>query len=51
MPDVYGFLEKFVLTDEELADLIGTIAEGDDEFEAAKEWMNDNEDVVSQWIE
>lgn len=50
MPEVYSFLEKFSLTDEQLSELMGAIAEGSNELESAKAWMNENEEVVTQWL-
>ncbi|MFW5711101.1 MAG: glycine betaine ABC transporter substrate-binding protein [Spirochaetota bacterium] len=49
-PELAQFLENFFFTDEQLADLMLTVAEGDDTEEAARQWMNDNMDVVEQWI-
>ena len=51
MPEVYAFLEKLSLADEQLGDLMGAVAAGDDDLEAARAWMNENEEVVAQWIE
>src|SRR6056297_401112 len=49
-PELAQFLEDFSFTDPQLADLMLTIAEGDDTEAAARQWMNDNMDIVEQWI-
>lgn len=49
-PELAQFLEDMFFTDAELASLMLTIAEGDDTEEAARQWMNDNMDVVEKWI-
>src|SRR6056297_998339 len=49
-PELAQFLDNFFFTDPQLADLMLTIAEGDDTEEAARQWMNDNMDIVEQWI-
>ena len=49
-PELAQFLENYFFTDPQLADLMLTIAEGDDTEEAARQWMNDNMDIVEQWI-
>ncbi len=51
MPEVYSLLKKFSLTDEQLSELMGVVAEGSDELESARAWMNENEEVVTQWLE
>lgn len=51
MPEVYSFLSNYTLTDDQLADLMSAIFVADDDMEAARTWMKENEDVVSQWIE
>ena len=51
MPEVAQFLENFKLDDQQLGDLMGAITESDeDEAAVAKEWMNENEDLVNSWI-
>src|SRR6056297_1122261 len=49
-PELAQFLENLYFTDAQLADLMLTIAEGEDTEEAARQWMNDNMDVVEKWI-
>lgn len=49
-PELAEFLDNFFFTDAQLADLMLAVAEGDDAEEAAREWMNDNMDIVEKWI-
>ncbi|HDQ14969.1 MAG TPA: glycine betaine ABC transporter substrate-binding protein [Sediminispirochaeta sp.] len=49
-PELAQFLENFYFTDAQLADLMLTVAEGSDAEAAAREWMNDNMDVVEKWL-
>lgn len=53
MPDVAEFLKNFFLTDAQLGDLMGVIAEGDsskDPIDLTREWISNNEDLVNSWI-
>lgn len=51
MPEVAEFLKNFKMTDTQLGDLMGAIAEGDsDPSDIARTWMNDNEDLVNSWL-
>jgi glycine betaine/proline transport system substrate-binding protein len=50
-PTLAQFLKNMYLESGELADLMVYIAESDDdEMTAAREWMNQNEDVVADWV-
>ncbi|MFW6298667.1 MAG: glycine betaine ABC transporter substrate-binding protein [Bacillota bacterium] len=51
-PDLVTFLENFYMEEEELGDLMGDIAENDDDdtIDIARDWMEDNEDVWEEWI-
>lgn len=52
MPEVSTFLENFYLDDQQLGSLMGVIADSDKEpDEAAREWMEENEELVNSWIE
>lgn len=51
MPEVYSLLENFALDDDQLGSLMGAVAAGDDDLEAARAWMNENEDVITPWME
>lgn len=51
MPEVATFLENFKMNDDQLGGLIGEISDSDKEpLEVAKEWMNENEELVNGWI-
>ncbi len=51
MPEVAEFLENFYMTSQELGDLMGDIADSDEEPDVvAKAWMEENEDLVNSWI-
>lgn len=50
-PELAEFLSNMYLTDAELADLMVTINESDEENEVvARQWMQENEDVIEDWI-
>ncbi|OCN01642.1 glycine/betaine ABC transporter [Clostridium sp. W14A] len=49
-PDVAKFLTNFKMTSDQLGDLMGAVADADDPLEAARSWMNSNEDLVSGWL-
>ncbi|MFW5894467.1 MAG: glycine betaine ABC transporter substrate-binding protein [Bacillota bacterium] len=51
-PDLAEFLENFYMEEEELGDLMGEIAENDDDdtIDVARDWMADNEDVWEEWL-
>jgi glycine betaine/proline transport system substrate-binding protein len=50
-PELAQFLKNMYLEEGELADLMVYISESDDdEMTAAREWMNQNENVVADWI-
>lgn len=51
MPDVATFLKNFKMDDKQLGGLMGMIADSDkDPLEVAREWMNQNEELVNNWI-
>lgn len=50
-PELAQFLSNMELTNEEISSLMVAIRESDAEtLEAARQWMNENEDVVADWI-
>jgi glycine betaine/proline transport system substrate-binding protein len=50
-PEVAQFLKNFKFDDQQLGDLMGAIAESDKNPEAvAREWMNNNEELVNSWL-
>lgn len=51
MPEVAEFLTNFFMTDQQLGTLMGMIAESNEDPDVvARQWMNDNEDVVNSWL-
>ncbi|ULO10481.1 glycine betaine ABC transporter substrate-binding protein [Paenibacillus sp. 19GGS1-52] len=50
MPDVYTFLDQFEWTAEDMAQVMVDIQGGMSPEEAAKTWVDGNEDKVSTWI-
>lgn len=52
LPQVATFFEKFKLNDQELGGLMGMISESDkSEEEVAREWIEENKELVNSWIE
>jgi glycine betaine/proline transport system substrate-binding protein len=52
MPEVAQFLTHFYMDSQHLGDLMGAIAESDEDAEdVARAWMNDNWDYVKVWLE
>lgn len=49
-PEVAEFLTKFKMTSDQLGDLMGAVEDASDPLEAARTWMNDNEDAVKAWL-
>lgn len=49
--DVYNFLDNFYLTEEQLGGIMGEIAEDVDPLEAARNFIENNPDVVEDWLE
>ena len=50
-PELTMFLKNLFFTDAQLADLMLKVEESDEDVEAvARQWMNDNPDVVNAWI-
>lgn len=51
MPEAAEFLKNFKFSDEVLSDLMGAIEDSDqDPLDIAKEWMNNHEDQVNEWL-
>ncbi|MFB9279311.1 glycine betaine ABC transporter substrate-binding protein [Cohnella cellulosilytica] len=50
-PDAYKFLDQFEWTPADMEEVMVDIYNGTDETEAAKKWVEANEDKVSQWID
>jgi glycine betaine/proline transport system substrate-binding protein len=51
MPDVAAFLTNFYMDGQQLGDLMGAIADSDeDPVDVARIWMAEHEDLVNSWI-
>ncbi|WP_026895292.1 glycine betaine ABC transporter substrate-binding protein [Clostridiisalibacter paucivorans] len=50
-PELAQFFKNFKLDSQQLGSLMGMIADSDKEpIEVAREWMNENEELVNSWI-
>ena len=49
-PELAQFLSNYFFTEAQLGDLIVTVGEADSEEEGARQWMNDNMDLVETWL-
>ncbi len=50
-PELAQFLKNMFFTDEQLGDLMLKVRESDaDVSEVARQWMNDNPDVINNWL-
>lgn len=50
-PDVYSFLNNFYWTAEEMGQVMMMIEEGEEPFDAARQWISENPDRVGSWLE
>lgn len=50
-PEATAFMENFYMEADELGELMGKLEESEDKEAAAREWMNENEDIVASWID
>ncbi len=53
MPEVVEFFENFYLDSDQLGDLMGAMEEHQedmDELEIARDWMEDNRDLIESWL-
>lgn len=50
MPDVYLFLSQFKWTADDMAQVMVKIQGGQSPEEAAKDWVDNNEAKVNEWI-
>lgn len=51
MPEVYAFLDNFSWTPEQMGEvMLMNQEEGSDPYENAKQWVDENQDVVSEWL-
>lgn len=50
-PDVTTLLENFILTDQQLGEVMGLMAESEaDPYEVTKQWVHANGDTVKKWL-
>ncbi len=49
-PELAQFLSNYFFTEAQLGDLIVTVNEASSEEEGARQWMNDNMDLVETWL-
>lgn len=52
MPEVADFLKAFAMTEAELGDLMGAIADAEDEepIDVARTWMGEHEELIDSWL-
>lgn len=51
LPEAYAVLENFNWTQEDMAKVMVEVMEGADAKEASQNWIDENEDKVSEWTE
>ncbi|SDO32679.1 glycine betaine ABC transporter substrate-binding protein [Alkalicoccus daliensis] len=51
MPEAYEVLNNFQWSEDEMGEIMSAIQEGEDEEEAARAWVDENEDMVSEWTD
>lgn len=51
MPEAYEVLDNFMWTEEDMGTIMSAIQDGEDEVEAAQAWIDENEDMVSEWTD
>ena len=49
-PEIASFLENYFLSSAELGELIGMMQEYDDNDEAAKAWIDENQSKINAWL-
>ncbi|WP_101843144.1 glycine betaine ABC transporter substrate-binding protein [Halobacillus sp. Marseille-P3879] len=50
-PELVEMFDKFMLDDQQLGELMSSINEADSEEEGAQAWVDENQDVIDEWIE
>ncbi|GAK05796.1 LOW QUALITY PROTEIN: glycine betaine ABC transport system, glycine betaine-binding protein OpuAC [Geomicrobium sp. JCM 19037] len=50
-PGLIEFMNRVIFTDDQLSEMLVLFAELDDEQAAAEQWIEDNRDLVDEWIE
>ncbi len=51
LPEVYEVLDKFSWTPDDMAEVMVKIADGASPEDAAREWVDNNQDKVNEWIQ
>lgn len=49
-PDVYTFLDNFYWTPDDMSEVMMMIEDGMEPFEAARQWISENRDMVEDWL-
>lgn len=49
-PDVYAFLDNFYWTTDDMGEVMMMIEEDMEPFEAARQWISENRDIVEGWL-
>jgi len=50
-PDVYGFLDNFYWTPDEMAEVMVLIEDGMEPIDAARQWISENPERVNSWLQ
>ena len=50
MPEVHEFLSNFNWSASDISNLLVNMSEGNDDYEAAQEWVENNRDLVASWM-
>ncbi|MFO7923990.1 MAG: glycine betaine ABC transporter substrate-binding protein [Bacteroidales bacterium] len=50
-PDVYAFLDNFYWTADEMGEVMMLIEEGMEPFDAARQWISENSEMVEGWLQ
>jgi glycine betaine/proline transport system substrate-binding protein len=51
MPNAHGILDRFYWTSDDMETVMLKVNEGEDVKEAARQWINDNQEKVEEWTE
>lgn len=51
MPEAYEFLDEFNWTPDDLEEVMLNVSEGAEPAEAAKEWVEENQEAVDEWTD
>ncbi|MFG6148120.1 glycine betaine ABC transporter substrate-binding protein [Halobacillus sp. B23F22_1] len=50
-PELVEWFDNFMLDDQQLGELMASINEADSEEEGAQAWIDENQDVIDEWME